>query len=46
MNNVQRTGTAPPIVSSTYIHVRYNPKDRRTFIGGSDARKDGCALGY
>jgi len=24
--------------STTYLPIRYNPKDRRTFIGGSDAR--------
>jgi hypothetical protein len=36
---VQRTSTPNPNPSSTcYSSIRFNPKDRRTFIGGSDAR--------
>jgi predicted phage-related endonuclease len=36
---VQRTSTPNPNPSSTtYALIRFNPKDRRTFIGGSDAR--------
>jgi predicted phage-related endonuclease len=36
LNSVQRNGaqSAP----TAFIYVPYNPKDRRTFIGGSDAR--------
>jgi uncharacterized protein YueI len=38
--NVQRYGTTPivPPLSTTYAPIRFDPKDRRTFIGGSDAR--------
>jgi hypothetical protein len=37
---VQRTGTDNPSPTSptTCIAIRFNPQDRRTFIGGSDAR--------
>jgi hypothetical protein len=36
---VQRTSTSNPNPSSTsYALIRFDPKDRRTFIGGSDAR--------
>ena len=40
MTTVQRTGTtnATSIASTTYTPPRFNPGDRRTFIGGSDAR--------
>ncbi len=38
MNNVQPNGATPLLISNTYTHIRYDPKDRRTFIGGSDAR--------
>jgi predicted phage-related endonuclease len=34
---VQRTST-PNASSTTYASIRFNPTDRRTFIGGSDAR--------
>jgi predicted phage-related endonuclease len=34
---VQRTSTPNPN-PNTYASIRFNPKDRRTFIGGSDAR--------
>jgi predicted phage-related endonuclease len=39
-SNVQRNGTtnATSTSSTTYTLIRYNPGDRRTFIGGSDAR--------
>lgn len=37
MSTVQRNGTMGA-TSSTYLPIRYNPKDRRSFIGGSDAR--------
>ncbi len=39
-SNVQRNGTsdATPTSSTAYIPIRFNRKDRRTFIGGSDAR--------
>jgi predicted phage-related endonuclease len=39
-SNVQRNGTdnATSTLSTTYAPIRFNPKDRRTFIGGSDAR--------
>jgi hypothetical protein len=39
-SNVQRNGTpeiVPPL-STTYRPIWFDPKDRRTFIGGSDAR--------
>jgi predicted phage-related endonuclease len=37
---VQRIGTsnATSTTSTTYIPIRFDPNDRRTFIGGSDAR--------
>jgi predicted phage-related endonuclease len=37
---VQRTSTPNPnpASSTTYASIRFDPKDRRTFIGGSDAR--------
>jgi hypothetical protein len=40
VSDVQRTGTenATPTSSTTYIPIRFNAQDRRTFIGGSDAR--------
>jgi predicted phage-related endonuclease len=40
VTTVQRTGTtnATSISSTTYTPPRFNPGDRRTFIGGSDAR--------
>jgi hypothetical protein len=39
-SNVQRNGTdnATSTLSTTYASIRFNPKDRRTFVGGSDAR--------
>jgi predicted phage-related endonuclease len=39
-SNVQRNGTdnATSTLSTTYTPIRFNPNDRRTFIGGSDAR--------
>lgn len=39
-SNVQRNGTnnATSKSSTTYTPIRFNPGDRRTFIGGSDAR--------
>ena len=39
-SDVQRNGTTPRILplSPPYVPIRFNPKDRRTFIGGSDAR--------
>ena len=39
-SDVQRNGTTPivPPLSTTYRPVWFDPKDRRTFIGGSDAR--------
>jgi predicted phage-related endonuclease len=38
--DVQRNGTTPHVsaLSTTYIPIRFDPKDRRTFVGGSDAR--------
>jgi len=39
-SDMQRNGTSltvPPL-STTYRPIRFDPKDRRTFIGGSDAR--------
>ena len=40
MSTVPRTdtGDATATGSTAYIPIRFNPKDRRTFIGGSDAR--------
>jgi hypothetical protein len=40
LSSVQHNGTsdATPTNSTAYIPIRFNPKDRRTFIGGSDAR--------
>jgi len=32
------TGDATATGSTAYIPIRFNPGDRRTFIGGSDAR--------
>jgi predicted phage-related endonuclease len=39
-SDVQRNGTIPFVspLSTTYVPIRFDPKDRRTFIGGSDAR--------
>ena len=39
-SDVQRNGTTQlvPPLSTTYRPVWFDPKDRRTFIGGSDAR--------
>jgi predicted phage-related endonuclease len=39
-SNVQCNGTdnATSTLSTTYAPIQFNPKDRRTFIGGSDAR--------
>jgi hypothetical protein len=37
VTTVQRNGTITPIVpslSTTYAAIRFDPKDRRTFIGG------------
>jgi hypothetical protein len=40
VTTVQRNGTTPHVsaLSTTYAPIRFDPKDRRTFIGGSDAR--------
>ena len=40
MSTVPRTNTgdATATGSTAYIPIRFNPGDRRTFIGGSDAR--------
>jgi hypothetical protein len=40
VSNVQRNSTSnsTPTGATTYIPIRFNPQDRRTFIGGSDAR--------
>jgi predicted phage-related endonuclease len=40
VSTVQRIGTsnATSTTSTTYIPIRFDPNDRRTFIGGSDAR--------
>ena len=40
MSSVQRKETSPAssAVSPAHIPIRFNQKDRRTFIGGSDAR--------
>jgi predicted phage-related endonuclease len=38
VSTVQRNGTANPTSSTIYIPIRFDPSDRRTFIGGSDAR--------
>jgi hypothetical protein len=40
VSTVQRNGTPPAtsVISTTCNPIRFNPKDRRTFIGGSDAR--------
>jgi predicted phage-related endonuclease len=40
VSNVQpnEISSAPSTPSPAYIPIRFNPKDRRTFIGGSDAR--------
>ena len=39
-SNVQRNGTdnATSTSSTIYTPPRFNPGDRRTFVGGSDAR--------
>jgi hypothetical protein len=39
-SNLQRNGTKNPAStdSTTYIPIRFNSDDRRSFIGGSDAR--------
>jgi predicted phage-related endonuclease len=38
-SNLQRNGTNNPSTDSrTHAPIRFNPGDRRTFIGGSDAR--------
>jgi predicted phage-related endonuclease len=42
-SNVQRNSTpsatsAPSSPSTVYLPIRFDPRDRRTFIGGSDAR--------
>jgi predicted phage-related endonuclease len=38
VSTVQRNGRANPTSSTTYVPIRFDPTDRRTFIGGSDAR--------
>ena len=40
MSDVQRNeiSPAPSTLLPAYIPIRFNPKDRRTFTGGSDAR--------
>src|SRR6266404_3632034 len=40
VSTVQRNGTdnATPTSSTIYTPPRFNPGDRRTFVGGSDAR--------
>jgi hypothetical protein len=40
VNSVQRNGAqgADPANPATFIYIPYDSKDRRTFIGGSDAR--------
>jgi hypothetical protein len=40
VTTVQRNGTTPHVSAllTTYIPIRFDPKDRRTLIGGSDAR--------
>ena len=40
MTTVQRNDASPRVLplSTTYATIRFDPKDRRTFIGGSDAR--------
>ncbi len=35
---VQRNGISSATSSSTYAPIRFNSEDRRTFVGGSDAR--------
>jgi predicted phage-related endonuclease len=39
-SDVQRNGTTSLVLplSPAYVPIRFNPRDRRTFIGGSDAR--------
>jgi len=37
-SNVQRNGISSATASSTYAPIRFNSEDRRTFVGGSDAR--------
>ena len=38
MSTVPRTVTGDAAAKTAYIPIRFNPGDRRTFIGGSDAR--------
>jgi predicted phage-related endonuclease len=40
VSSVHRNGaqSAEPINPTTFIYIPFNPNDRRTFIGGSDAR--------
>jgi predicted phage-related endonuclease len=38
VNNSNGSLTVIPIASTIYNPIRYNPQDRRTFVGGSDAR--------
>jgi predicted phage-related endonuclease len=40
VTTVQRNDASPIVLplSTTYAPIRFDPKDRRTFIGGSDAR--------
>jgi predicted phage-related endonuclease len=38
VSTVQRNSIPNPSPSTIYTSIRFNPKDRRTFIGGSDAR--------
>ena len=38
VSTVPRTDTGDAAATTAYIPVRFNPGDRRTFIGGSDAR--------
>jgi hypothetical protein len=37
-SHVQGNGTSQAALPTVYRPIRFNPKDRRTFIGGSDAR--------
>jgi predicted phage-related endonuclease len=38
-SDAERNGThSAPFISTNYLPIRFDPKDRRTFIGGSDAR--------
>jgi len=38
VSTVQRNSIPNPSPSTIYTSIRFNPKDRRTFLGGSDAR--------